>query len=472
LNIKVAEYFRKFSYSLIANLVSMFVSVLVVLLIPKIIGVVEYGYWQLYVFYSGYVGFLHFGWNDGIYLRYGGYDYKDLEKKNFFSQYYLLLFFQIFIAAFAILSFKYLNFDPNKYFVIQMTALSMVIVNVRYMLLYIFQTTSRFKEYSMVIIIDRLSYLTIIIFLILIEINEYKLMIFVDLFSKLIALLYSMYYCKEIVFRKVSDFYIDLVDIKLNISVGIKLMFANVASLLIIGVIKFGIEQFWDVGTFGKVSLTLNISNLLMLFINAIGIIMFPILKRTNTEKLNLIYITMRDLLMAILLGVLIVYYPLKSILSIWLPEYAEALKYMALVFPMSLYEGKMVLLINTYLKALRKEALILKINLVTLILSVAITITNTLILGNLDFTIASIVILLALRSILAEYFLSKHLKISLSTDIMLELVMTLIFVFSGWLLDSWFSVLIYMLAYIVYLFIKRKSIRITMLNVRSIINT
>jgi len=101
-----------------------------------------------------------------------------------------------------------------------------------------------------------------------------------------------------------------------NISVGIKLMFSNIASMLVIGFVRFGIERTWDVSTFGKVSLTLSISNLLMLFINAIGIIIFPVLRRIDQRKISLIYMTIRDLLMTVLLGVLLTYYPLKMILS------------------------------------------------------------------------------------------------------------------------------------------------------------
>ena len=75
-------------------------------------------------------------------------------------------------------------------------------------------------------------------------------------------------------------------------------MLANVASMLIIGVVRFGIEHAWDVETFGKVSLTLSVSNLMMIFINAVGIIIFPILRRTNESKLSEIYTIMRDFLM------------------------------------------------------------------------------------------------------------------------------------------------------------------------------
>ena len=78
MNSKAIEFIKNMSYSISSNLVSLIISTIVILIIPKIIGVEEYGYWQLYLFYTSYIGFLHFGWNDGIYLRYGGKEYKKL----------------------------------------------------------------------------------------------------------------------------------------------------------------------------------------------------------------------------------------------------------------------------------------------------------------------------------------------------------------------------------------------------------
>lgn len=83
MNDRVKKFIRDFSYTITSNFVSIMVSTLVILIIPKLIGIKEYGYWQLYLFYSSYVGFLHFGWLDGIYLRYGGKEYRDLDKSYF-----------------------------------------------------------------------------------------------------------------------------------------------------------------------------------------------------------------------------------------------------------------------------------------------------------------------------------------------------------------------------------------------------
>lgn len=467
---KATNFFRNFSYAIISNIVSLTVSTLAIFIIPKLIGVEEYGYWQLYIFYALYVGFFHFGWNDGIYLRYGGESYKNLDKGLFFSQFYSLFFFQSIIAILiSTFSFVVLN-DENRVFIIFMVALNLILVNTSSMLQFILQATNRIKEYSLTILFGRILYLLLIIFFLALGFREYKIMIVADIISKLLALLYAMILSRDIVFRKANTFYFNYREVVINISVGIKLMLANITSMLIIGTVRFGIERSWSVETFGKVSLTLSVSNLMMLFINAVGIVLFPILRRIDERRLPSLYVTMREPLMALLLGVLILYFPIKVILSAWLPNYADSLLYMALVFPMFVYEGKMALLINTYLKTIRQEKLMLKINIISFIVSIVITVITTLIIKNLNFAVFSIVFLIALRSIIAELYLSRILSVKVYKNIFLELVISLNFILVGWFIDSWIAVLLYLFSYIIYLAIKKKDIAIEIKNIISLI--
>lgn len=469
MNNKALDFIKNFSYTLSSNLLSLVISTLVVLIIPKLIGVEEYGYWQLYIFYTSYIGFLHFGWNDGIYLRYGGMEYDSLDKKMFFSQYYMLFTVQLLIGV--LISIYALLFvqGENRVFIVQMTSIALVIVNSRYMLLFLLQATNRIRIYAKITMLDRILYVGLIILLLAFGIRNFKLMIIADLLGKGVSLLVAMYACKDIVFRNISQFTFTIKEAYLNLSVGIKLMLSNIAGKFIVGFVKLGIERSWDIATFGKVSLTLSISNLVMLFINAVGVIMYPILRRTNESKLPNIYMTMRDVLMIILLGVLIIYYPLKSILSGWLPKYAESLNYMAILFPIVIYEGKMSLLINTYLKTLRKEKTILFINVITVSMSALFTLVTTALMRNLDFAIISIVLLLALRSVVSELILSKIINISVLKDIVIELGMTTIFILTAWKLDSFITVLIYGLFYGVYLFIKRTDIKNSAQNLKKL---
>jgi O-antigen/teichoic acid export membrane protein len=455
---KALNFLRNFSFTLTSNLIVMIVSALVVFIVPKLIGVEEYGYWQLFLFYSSFVPFLQFGWNDGIYLRYGGKEYSELDKGLFFSQFILLVISQLLIAVCLYFYSNYFILDSNKILIFQFTAFYLFLVNVRYMLLFILQGTNRIQEYAKITISDKILYCLLLIVFLVYGVRDYKLLIAADLVGKIISLSYAIYCCRDIVFRKLSTFYFSFKEIFYNISVGIKLMFSNTVSMLSIGVVRLGIERTWDVSTFGKVSLTLNISNFVMIFISAVGTVLFPVLRRVDAKELPSIYQNMRTLLMVILLGILIVYHPIKMVFLAWLPKYEDSLIYMALVFPMCVYEGKMSLLVNTYLKTLRKEKVMLIINLILLVLSVLITIITTQVSKSLNLTILSIVILLAFRSIIAEIYLSKILGIIIYKDIAIEIIMTLIFILVGWFVKSWVSVTLYPLTYIFYMVIKRKE--------------
>jgi O-antigen/teichoic acid export membrane protein len=472
LNIKAVGFVKNLSYTIYSNLIALIASTLIVLLVAKLIGVEDYGYWQLFLFYSTYVGLLHFGWNDGIYLRYGGEAYSALDKKLFYSQFVQLLVFEfivgIVIGAFGLLFIQ----EAERVFILKAVIACMFILNSRYMLLFVLQATNRIKEYARATMLDRIVYIALVILFLGLGVRDYKAVIIADLIGKLFGLFCSMLYCKDIVFRKVSDFKLSIEETIMNLKVGVKLMFATIASMLIIGIVRFGIERTWDVATFGKISLTLSVSNMMMLFINAVGIIMFPILRRTGREKLASIYETMRDFLMVLLLGFLIAYYPLKTVISAWLPQYAESLSYMALVFPMFIYEGKMALLISTYLKTMRREKAMMKINLFSMLLSLVLTILATLVLRNLDIAITNIVLVLALRSALSEFYLAKELKIRVHKDIFLETGLTIIFMLSGWFMNSWATTLVYGCSYVIYLMIKRKEINTTFASLKTLVKT
>ncbi|GAE46946.1 membrane protein [Mesobacillus boroniphilus JCM 21738] len=382
----------------------------------------------------------------------------------------MLVILQIILALFVFIYSNFFIESLNRVFIFKMIAINLFLFNVRSMLLFILQGTNRIKEFAQITMIDKILYIVLIISFLFFDVREFKLLVIADLMGKFISMIYAMYCCKDIIFQKINLFYFNIREAVRNINVGIKLMFANIASMLIIGVVRFGIERTWDVATFGKVSLVLSISNLMMIFINAIGIIMFPILRRTDDRKLANIYLTVKDFLMIILLGLLIAYFPLKVVLSAWLPKYAESLVYMAILFPMFVYEGKTVLLINTYLKTLRKEKLMLKINLISLSISILLTFITTMVYRNLDLAILSIVFLLAIRSVIAELYLSKILSISVSKDVILELLITIIFILLGWLVDAWYTVLIYTVMYILYLLLKKKDIAKSINNVRILV--
>lgn len=448
-----------FSLTLLSNLISILVSTVITFVVPKYLGVEDYGYFQLYLFYIHYVGFLHFGWADGVFLRYGGKHYCDLNKEEFSGQFWLYTTCEVVCAFVLGIIAVYFVQPKDKSVVVFMIAVAIIFLLPRTFLQYVLQGTNRIKEYAIGVIVEKLVYGIIILFLACSGLKSFFPTIVADLVGKFAALVLMVFWCRNIVFHVPTKIWVTLEEAWANISVGIKLMFANIASMLIIGFVRLSIENQWDVTTFGKVSLTMSVSNLLMVFINAVALVMFPMLRRTSSDKLSGIYNTMRTCLMIPLLGMLVCYYPSKVILSAWLPEYADSLGYMALLFPMCAFESKMSMLISTYMKALRKEKWLLLVNVVTVALSVITTLITTYWLHNLNLAVASIVFLLAFRCVFAELLLSTVLDINVKMDIALELALTFIFIVASWFVGGIAGLSIYAVAYLIYLFIKRKDV-------------
>ena len=76
------------AYTLSSNLISLVISMIVTFIVPKQLGVENYGYFQLYMLYANFTGFLHLGWADGLFLRYGGEYYSKLNKRKLGGQFW------------------------------------------------------------------------------------------------------------------------------------------------------------------------------------------------------------------------------------------------------------------------------------------------------------------------------------------------------------------------------------------------
>lgn len=460
MNVQIKKILKNISYSFTANIISMLISVISVTFLPKFMSVEDYGAWQLYLFYIAYLGFFHFGWLDGICLRYGGCYFEKLDKVKFTSQFLLLFFVELIICVIAII---FINLFITDYYTKQvLTFVSYVLVAVILFtfVTFILQITNKIKEYAYLTLFGRILFFISLMIYFNINNREYVELIYLDIISKVLALFYSIYLIRGILVFKIDNLNNIFKETWENISAGSKLLFANIAGMLILGIIRFGISQQWDVATFGKLSLTLNCSNFFMVFINALSIVFFPILKRINEEKIKNLYIKIRSGLTSILLGCLLIYYPLNSILSWWLPKYQDSLIYMAILLPICLFESKVSLLTNTYLKALRKEKTMMKINLGVVIISFVLTYISTVLLHDLNIAVISILVLFAIKSICSEIVVEKVLKIQIKRDILQEIILVILFVsinFSA--LDVLVKFIIYTTSFILYLYINRKRI-------------
>lgn len=403
---------KNLAYTIFSNFASLMVSVAITLLVPKLVAVDTYGYWQLYLLFASYIGFAHFGLLDGIYLKFGGYTWEKLDKSLLKSQAIVLIVLQCIVAlCICIYSFFFVD-EASRQIIFFGISLALIIANLQTYCSYLLQVSNRFDDNARM----NISYLLVYgIGLITVALSPYKelpLMISADLLGRLLALCLGAYYIRDILRADTSLSKASLLEAFDNIKIGINLLIANLTGSLIVGAVSFSVEAFWSIETFARIALALSLSNFVMVFMNAVGMVMFPLIRRTEQSKIAALYLKMRKFLLIFLSTVLIFYFPVAALLGMWLPKYQVSLHIFAIVFPMILFEGRRSLLATPYMNALRLEKKTRTANIVTFLVSLSLALIFGAFVHSIELMVVSLVACLALRSFLLEYYLSKKMDI------------------------------------------------------------
>ena len=458
---KVKEFTKNMFFSIASNAMNVGVTAITSLLIPLLLGasVEQYGYYQIYVFYTAYIGFFHLGLCDGVLLKEGGKEYCDIEKKDYSFQFYWLCILEI-IISFVIICIVILKGEgSDNAFIALAFCINLIIYLPRNLLAYILQATNKIKESSFITIIGRAVYLLGLINLSILHVRNYRCFILADLVGKSIALIYAIIQCRDIVFCKPSNIRKGINVVIENISVGIKLMLASISSMIITGIVQLAIQHFWSVEVYGKVSFTLSMTNLVLTFINAIAIVLYPTLRRVTDATAQALYTYIKSLLMIILMATLIMCCPLQVILIRLLPQYVDGIKYLPILFPVCIFSAKFVLLVQTYMQVYRMEKMILKINIIGILVTIFLTCISALLFRNLTMTVITILIGQIFRCFYAEYILSNRINMELKKECLWEVLLVSVFVGISYYCGMLQGLYVYFPLYCVYVLKDKKDI-------------
>lgn len=435
---------RNISYSVMANLVSLLVGVAVVLLVPKLVGVEEYGYFQLFLFFIGYVGFFHFGWADGIILRYAGERWERLNRPRFAGQTAFFLLFEISLWGLFCFASWICGEEGSRLYVLLSTGLCAVLVLANTFFRFILQATNRIRAFAFLTLSERLTYLLLVLIGLVLKERSFHFYIATYIGAQSISLAVAVFFCRDIIQTRPERWQNIWRETRICLGVGSKLMVANIASMLILGVLRFGIERVWGVATFGKVSLLLSAISFLFIFVNAVSTVLLPSLRGETDDRLRELYFPLRCSLSWFLLLSFAFVWPVQEIAKWWLPAYADALNLLPLVLPVCLYECTVNLTTGTYLKVLRMEKDFLWGNSWALAVSLVLMLIFMVIWKNLPLTILSMSIALAARLWLLEYRLIGRLGISVRPILLTETVVCVAYVMLCAGIGGWQGALFY----------------------------
>ncbi len=470
MNSKFKSFISNIFRAVSVNVIRLLISIVLTLFLPMVMGVEEYSYWQLYQFYLTYAVYSSLGWCEGLYLKHGGKKYDSLNKSDVAGQFWSLSIFEVIFNS-LIFFVLILNItDGNKQAALAFAFISAFLDILRYCLQSILQTTNRIADYARIATAERIMYFVFVLIVLAFGGRDFKSLIYAELLARLLSLIYAVIICRKLVLTPLPSMQNILRETKSVLNLGYKLLLANFAGQLIIGIVRFGIENHWGTVVFGKVSLTLSLSNMVVTCISAVGIVLFPMLKQTDPDKLKRLYGIVRVSTTLPILVVLIFYTPISFVLEILLPQYADSLKYLAVLLPVCIFEARSFMLTNTYFNIYGQGGKILLVNSASVALSIVLTAITVFGLNNLDMAVLSIVLLVAFKNIFAELLLQKKLSRNAIPDILLEQGLTWVFIFCNFTMNGLYATLIYVACFLLYLFIKRKELASTFKEMKSII--
>lgn len=434
------EIKKNLYYALVAQIIMLVVSCSTNLILPKFVSTESFSYWQLFIFYITYIPCLALGLNDGVYLRYGGKHESELDCKSIKSQYIVGMIYQIILAIIVggvLISLA----EDNKRKIIMVLVIGYYIVYTGHNFLgYIFQAINKTYVYSKSIIIDRTIFFTAQIILIVLGIKNitfFSDFYIVSLSCAWLFLIISIYpYFKN----TPINLMLGLSEAIKSMKIGISLMFANVCSLLILGVGRQIIDSHWGLAVFGKVSFSLTLINFALTFILQISMVLFPALRRINDDELRIYYSKLAKGLYIILPLMYILYLPAQYVLKIWLPNYSESIDYLSIILPICFFDSKMNLLGITFFKVLNEQVALLRVNILTIIFSLISGVIAAYVFNSINGVIIGMVSTIVFRSVLSNIILSKKINVRILDIDCLDILLALVFILTNIIFNWWIS--------------------------------
>lgn len=456
-----------FAYS--AQLISMFISIFFTLIIPKILGVEGFGYWQLLALYVNYLGIFYLGLNDGLYLRIGGIkrdeliNYKVKEQTSFFFIIHIIISVLLILLSLLIID------DFNRRFIIILTLIYLPFFNLKGVLDQTFQAINLVKTHSVSVILEKVVILLSIIILFLLGYRDFKIFTVFYILSGITATAYILLKSRLVITGNKLTLFDTILESKTNIRIGIPLMLSSFASLLILSTSKQIIDARWGISDFGIVALSISMVSLFLVFINKSGLVLFPSLRSISSLKQKLWYENIKQIMDIILPLIFLSYIPICLVIEFWLPDYIESIKYIGVLLPLVIFEGKMGVLGTTYFKVLRLEKRLFVMNILILVFNIVFGLIAAYYFNSVLLLLVILVFSLTIRAVFADLILNKYFELTKQYKIFVLVGISTVFITLHFFINMYYSFVIYTLFIVVYVVYNWQQITIAYINIKNI---
>ncbi len=306
-----------------ANFLTMISGILIGFVVPAVLSVDSYAYLKTYTFYISYIGFLHLGFVDGMYIKYGGKELLDLDKSEFKLEHRIFILFQIIITIICLgISFF------KKDVILFLFSLSIIPINTFAFFSLFYQSVGEFKKYANITYVYTIIYLFLNVLLaIVFRSKNYILYCITSIIANGIVFIYlELKYIVQ--FKDVKAKY----DSKVwnNIKVGFFILLGNLSVMMFYAIDRWFIKLFYKVNDFAYYSFAISMLNIINLLISSISIAFYNYLsKDENVEKIK----KLKDYFLILGVFASLGYFVFAGIVNIILKKYIPSLNIIAVSF-------------------------------------------------------------------------------------------------------------------------------------------
>ena len=113
----------------------------------------------------------------------------------------------------------------------------------------------------------------------------------------------------------------------------------------------------------------------------------------------------------------------------------------------------------SSFFKSMRKESVLLYINLSTLVASITMALIGSFLVKDVMFVALGILFVIAMRSIVSELLLARWMKVSIVKNLIQEIILVVLFVVGSFVLTPIKMFVFYAVIYALFLFLNRDKI-------------
>jgi len=329
-------------------------SILIGFVIPRVFSFDQYSMYKQFTLIILYFGVLHFGFHDGIYMKYSGTNYNALDYPKFKAYFRFIIIYQSILFFIVLGTFKIFTDYSNAYIVI--LSLHFFTISILGYFVQISQLTMRFNVISKMKTLNSILLTTYIAMLLLlnffgIEILNYSISI--TLFLLLINLtliVFMVFNHHEIVFSK-EIYRINYTEVKKLFVYGIPLLISNLLVIAIMTFTRQYVAVIFDDESFSIFAFAFTLIGFANVFVTAISNFILPILRTYNKSKSDSLFEKTANLFFIIIPLGLFLYYPLKIAIIMFVPTYLNSISIFALIFPGYLLTVFVSLILHSYYK-------------------------------------------------------------------------------------------------------------------------